>query len=169
MDRRGVTNLPSFRRSVRSRLGFAARGRSLGRRCDGGELPHALLGHLRINRQADGYAPTTVGVGHQLPMRHDGDRLVDQLKSTFGLADRFDRVGPRPTWVARILGRRRCRANRRPGRDGSSRVDRAGGPVGRAGLPLASRKKRSSAPEGKPAKLNSGGEMKLLVAGQILH
>ena len=47
-----------------------------------------------VDRQVHDHRPPPVGVAVDDPVRHDGDRLVDQLEPAFRLADAFDREGP---------------------------------------------------------------------------
>ena len=55
---------------------------------------HPAFGEARVDRQANRDAPAAVGVGHEVPVRDHGDRLVDELKATFALTDGLDGIGP---------------------------------------------------------------------------
>ena len=65
-------------------------------------LAVVLLGAGGVQFEPHCHAPAALLVGLGEPVRHDDDRLVDQLESAFRLADRLDRERPEVRRAVRL-------------------------------------------------------------------
>lgn len=61
---------------------------------DGGWFFHSAFGQGGVGGEDEGDRPAPLGVTFHVPVRLQADRLMDQFKAPFRLADRLDGVGP---------------------------------------------------------------------------